>query len=151
MAKLKSSAYVLVAACLTSNAWIAVRAADPIPVDLRKAADEYDLAQQKGDRALLERLLADDYLLVNSGGEVENKSQFVAESVSPSFRLNPYKVEDEVIRVSADQAVLGGRTTLSGTSDGKPFTANMRFADIWRKNKGRWQVTYTQVTRIPQK
>ncbi|HEU4959383.1 MAG TPA: DUF4440 domain-containing protein, partial [Sphingomonas sp.] len=40
-----------------------------LPPDLAAAAEAFDKAQVKGDRAALERLLADDYLLVNSQGQ----------------------------------------------------------------------------------
>lgn len=32
---------------------------------------------------------------------------------------------------------------------GKPFTAHFRFADVWRKRNGGWQVVFTEVTRLP--
>ena len=47
-----------------------------------------------GNRAELERLLADDYTLLNSAGKTETKTQFVAESTAPGFKLEPFVVED---------------------------------------------------------
>lgn len=44
-----------------------------LPADLASAAADYDRAQIKGDEALLNRLLADDYHLVNGAGQVESK------------------------------------------------------------------------------
>ncbi|MDB5361828.1 MAG: hypothetical protein JWO51_3125 [Rhodospirillales bacterium] len=44
------------------------------PADLAKAAKEYDQAQINGDRAELERLLADDYVLVNSPTRSRSRS-----------------------------------------------------------------------------
>ncbi len=47
-----------------------------LPADLLSAAAAYDKAQIAGDRAELERLLADDYTLVNSAGRLARLSQF---------------------------------------------------------------------------
>jgi len=30
---------------------------------------------------------------------------------------------------------------------GKPFAVKLRFADIWAKRNGKWQVIYTHVSR----
>ena len=122
-------------------------ATDPVPVDLRRAANDYDRAQQQGDRRELSRLLADEYLLVNSGGVLETRAEFIAESTDPNFKLDPFKVEDGVVRVSSDQAILGGVATLSGSDHARHFAARLRFVDVWQKRRGRWQVVYTQVTK----
>ena len=70
-----------------------------LPPDLAQAAHAYDAAQVKGDRAALERLLADDYLLVNSQGKLESKADLIADYTAPGFRLDPFTVEHEVRRL----------------------------------------------------
>jgi hypothetical protein len=119
-----------------------------LPADLASAAADYDRAQVKGDEALLNRLLADDYHLVNGAGQVESKEQFVSESIDPAFRLEPFVVENPIETVWTDGAVLAGEVHLKGQDHGKPFSAHLRFADIWRKRNGVWQVVFTEVTRL---
>jgi ketosteroid isomerase-like protein len=118
-----------------------------LPPDLAKAAAEYDQAQVKGDRAALERLLADDYVLRSSSGHRETKAQFIADQVAPGYRLNPFKVEQPYERVMGEVALLGGVATLTGTDGGKPYTARLRFLDVWQKRGGRWQVVFTDAGR----
>ncbi len=120
-----------------------------LPADLARAAAEYDRAQIAGDKAALDRLLAADYVLVNGAAEVEGKAQFIAESIDPSFKLNPYVVERPVETVWDGGAVLAGEVRLGGTNAGKRFAAHTRFADVWAKRNGRWQVVFTEVTRFP--
>ena len=122
-----------------------------IPAELEAAVKAYDLAQIKGDREALITLLADDYLLVNGAGDVETKGQFIADSIDPSFKLDPFVVINPVTRVWSGAAVLAGEVFLTGSSGGKTFEAHTRFADIWAKRAGRWQVVFTQVTRMPKK
>lgn len=118
-----------------------------LPPDLAAAAAAYDQAQIHGDRAALNRLLADDYVLVNSAGATETKAQFVAESADPQFKLDPFVVETPVVRVWNDGAVLGGVATLSGSDHGKRFSARLRFTDVWARRGGAWRVIYTQASR----
>ena len=141
---------------LTITLAAAVAAASPtpapvlaqLPADLAQAVRQFDDAQIKGDAAALNRLLADDYALVNSRAEIENKRQMVADYTSPGFHLDPYVVEHPIVRVWRDGAILGGEVTLKGASAGKPFRGRLRFADIWRRRAGHWQVAFTEVTPV---
>jgi len=127
-----------------STVWAAA-----LPPDLAAAAKAYDQAQMKSDKAALERLLAPDYRLFNSGGEVQDKASFIADSVAPDFHMNPFHVEEPLEQVMGDTALLGGVATLSGTSGGRPFTARLRFMDVWARRGGHWVVVFTQATRVP--
>lgn len=119
-----------------------------IPPALAQAVRDYDDAQIKGDAGALKRLLADDYALVNSHAEVEDKRQMIADYTAPGFRLDPYVVQKPIVRQWRGGAVVGGEVALSGTSAGAPFKGRIRFADVWRLRDGRWQVAFTEVTPV---
>lgn len=114
-----------------------------------RAMDDYEKAQIGGDRAALNRLLADDYMLVNSSGVREDKHAFIADLTDPHFKMQPYSIEHHIVRKWATGAVSAGIAHETGTSDGKPFDACIRFADTWKLVDGRWQVVFTQVARMP--
>lgn len=118
-----------------------------IPVDLAKAVAAYDSAQINSDVAELQRLLAEDYTLLNSAGKIESKSQFIAESTAPRFKLLPYTVREPIEKVWADGAVMAGLVTLRGTDGDKPFEVSLRFSDVWVKRRGVWKVIYTHASR----
>jgi hypothetical protein len=44
---------------------------------------------------------------------------------------------------------MGGIATIRGTDGGKSYEVRLRFADIWAKRNGRWQVIYSQVSKTP--
>jgi len=121
-----------------------------LPPDLARAASDFDHAQFDNDITTLERLIADDYVLVNSDASVETKAQSIADFSVPGFKVDPYVMEEKVAIVWGDGAVLGGLVHLSWTQDGKHQTRLLRLAYVWTKRSGRWQTTYTQVTRVPQ-
>jgi hypothetical protein len=128
---------------------LAAAASAHVPPDLAAAVAAYDKAQIDSDRAELERLLADDYLLVNSSGATETKVQLIADYTASGFDLEPFTVEQPVEKVWKDGAVMGGIATLRGTDGGKRYEVRLRFADIWARRGGRWRVIYTQVARAP--
>lgn len=123
--------------------------AETLPADLAKAVHDYDQAQINGDEAELNRLLADDYVLVNSSGATETKPQFISESVGPGNKLDPFTVEQPVEKIWDNGAVMGGVATVSGLSGGSPFKVTLRFSDIWARRNGTWQVIYTHASRQP--
>lgn len=119
-----------------------------VPADLAKAAADFDRAQVDSDGAALRRLLADDYLLINSQDRREDKAQFIADYTTPGFTMEPFAIDDQVIKVWSDGAVLGGAVTMKGMSDGKPYAVRIRFSDIWAKRDGKWRVIYTHANRV---
>jgi ketosteroid isomerase-like protein len=122
--------------------------AAPLPADLAAAAHAYDAAQVNGDRAALERLVADDYLLVNGAGQVQDKARLIADYVAPGFKLDPFTIEEPVEKVLGDTALLGGLVNMTGVDGGQRFALVVRFIDTWAKRDGRWRVVYSQVTRV---
>jgi ketosteroid isomerase-like protein len=137
----------LAAAATSSFADLALAA--NLPADLAKAAHDYDQAQIRSDKAELTRLLADDYLLQNSAGQVQDKASFIADSTAPGFHIEPFVIEEPVEKVLGDTALLGGVSTLKGTDGGKAFSARLRFVDVWARRDGQWRVVFTQATRAP--
>jgi hypothetical protein len=122
--------------------------AAPLPADLAVAAKAYDAAQLHGDRAALERLLADDYRLVNGGGRMETKAEFIKDLTDPNVTEDPFVIEQPIAQLWDGGAVLGGVTNLTGADHGTRFHARIRFADVWARRDGRWQVVYTQVSPV---
>lgn len=119
-----------------------------VPTDLARAAVAFDRAQVKADGAALERLLADDYLLINSQDQRETKAQFIADYTAPGFTMDQFTIDDQVIKVWADGAILGGAVTATGMSDGKPYSIRLRFTDVWAKRGGQWRVVFTHANRV---
>jgi ketosteroid isomerase-like protein len=118
-----------------------------IPPDLALAMRQYDEAQVRGDRAALNRLLADDYLLIDSHGQRETKAQLIDDYTAPGFTLEPFKVEQPVEKVWHGGAIMGGVATLTGTEGGQPYKDRLRFTDVWARHAGQWRVLYTHASK----
>ena len=138
-------AALLIAAMLLGS----VANAAGLPADLAKAVKDYDEAQIHGDRAELQRLVADDYTLVNSSGRIQSKAELIADYTAPGYKIEPFEIMQPVEKAWSDGAVMGGVVNLRGIDGGKPFSVTLRFADIWAKRNGKWQVIYTHVSKPP--
>jgi ketosteroid isomerase-like protein len=120
-----------------------------LPPDLATTLAAFDRAQFSNDVPTLTGLYADDYVLVNSDASVENKQQALADYLAPGFKAEPYVLEEPVRLLSTDTAVVAGLARLRWTQDGEHHTRTVRMAYVWMKRAGRWQASYTQVTRVP--
>lgn len=134
---------------------LALRAAPALaaelPADLAKAMKEYDQAQIHNDIPTLERLITDDFVLVNSDSTLQNKQEFLDDFRRPGFKIDPYILQQPVRKVLGDAAVVAGLMRLGWTQDGKHQTRRLRIAYVWAKRDGRWRVTYVQLTRVPER
>jgi ketosteroid isomerase-like protein len=121
-----------------------------MPPDLAQAVNDYDQATIRNDTEALGNLVAEDYVLVNSDATVQNKEQYLADFNLPGFRIDPYLMEQPVLKVWGNTALTGGLLHLSWTQDGTHQRRLVRIAHVWARYDGRWWMTYTQVTRFPE-
>ena len=140
----------LAAAGMTSAAESAPTGATELPRDLARAVNDYDQATIRNDVATLADLVAEDYLLVNSDSTVQNKQQYLADFKVPGFSLDPYVMEQPMLKVWGNTALTGGLLHLSWTLDGRHHKRLLRIAHVWARRDGHWRMTYTQLTRVPQ-
>jgi ketosteroid isomerase-like protein len=118
--------------------------------EIRAVAQAFDDAQQRGDRAALERILAPDYLLVHGSGRIGDRKDFIDGFTDPQSHLEPFDIRDRVfLRPASDTAIVGGEAWVRGTDHGKTFRQHFRYSDIFVRRNGQWVVVYTQVTPLP--
>ena len=104
----------------------------------------------KKDRATMERLYANDYLYLHSNGTITNKSQEIAEYMSPDLKWTAHKLDDVKVRIYRDVAVVTGVQTLTGSAKGYVSGAR-NFTELWVRRNGRWQTVGGQSTIVPTK
>lgn len=126
-------------------------AAAPAPdMDVRSAAKAFDQAQLSGDKAALERFLAQDFVIVRGSGKHADRADFIAGWLTPGMSFEPLTILDPVfVPLSPQAAIVGGRVELRGSENGKPFVERFHYSDVFAWRDGRWQVVFVQVTPTP--
>lgn len=120
------------------------------PADLARALNAYNQATIQKDVAALSGLMTDDYVLVNSDASVQDKNSYLADFAMPDFTLEPYEVGQPIYRGLGNAALTGGVFHLNWTQHGARQSRTLRIAHLWIKQKGRWRIAYTQLTRVPE-
>lgn len=101
------------------------------------------------DIPALERLLAPEFNLVSSNSEIQTREQALKEVRDGDPQYDRFENHSMTARVYGNAAVVQGITSLKGRSGGKPFALDVRFTDTLVREKGKWRIVVSHVTRIP--
>lgn len=106
------------------------------------------------DLAALEKMLAAEFVLVDSQGGVQSRAQNIDEVRNGDPVYEIFRNLDMTARVygeRGDAAVVQGITHVKGTSGGKNFEGRLRFTDTLVKRDGRWQLVVSHASKLPGK
>jgi len=126
------------------------------PAGSRAPRDEQDLrdivqgiarAWLHRDRAFLELVLAPEWTVTQADGTTITRSTVLGEFFDAvTFDVN--MIDDVVVMLFGDTAVVRGRTTVQATVNGAAVSARIRFTDVFVKRKQQWQVVASHATSL---
>jgi hypothetical protein len=109
-------------------------------------------AMIKGDRAALERLLADDLTYTHTNALFESKAQFLTSVTSGAIdyvSVVPSE-SDWKVRIDGNLAIVNGVAAVNVVDKGNDLKFKLRYTTVHRNQGGRWQLISWQATRFPQ-
>ena len=115
----------------------------------RLRAIEQGLARAyvKGDRAFVERVLADEWKVIDAGGRILEKAEVLKETFEDKERrVEAARIDRLRIRIYGDAAIVTGRSWFKGSYRGQHLTASFHFTDVFVLRDRRWQVVASQAT-----
>ena len=113
---------------------------------LLKIEQEANDAWANADVAALERIEAEDYLLIDGSGQVITKTQLLADFKSGALKIVSITLEDTKVRIYGDAAVVTGVSTVKGTYKEQDISGKYRVTDVFVKQKGAWKLVTSQGT-----
>jgi uncharacterized protein (TIGR02246 family) len=130
----------------------AAKPADPAAsqAEIKKLMDTAQAALAKNDADAMEKIYADDYMLVNLDGSVQTKAERLASLRSGEAKYESFSYSDANIRISpgGDDAVAIAKLTMKGTFKGKPTDGDYRVTQVYTKTKDGWKQMSAQATKI---
>ena len=111
---------------------------DRLEAGLRKDIDAISLAT------------ADDYIQIDPEGRILDRAATLQRIKSSFAQLQANPVDDMVVRLYGNVAILTARATPKGSIDGKAVLAPIRYTRVYVKRGERWQVVLFQSTRVVQ-
>src|SRR5437868_8226427 len=112
---------------------------------------EYQAAVKKNDVATMDRILADDFVLVTGVGKTYTKADLLNAARSKRTIYQHQEDSMQKVRVWGDTAIVTALLWEKGTEDGKPFDYKLWFSDTYVRTPPGWRYVFGQAsTRLPE-
>ena len=108
--------------------------------EVLKQLDNWVDALKRSDMTALTRIIADDFVLLESNGKLLNREQDLEPIKSGDLIFQSLTTDDVKVFVYGETAVVTGHGVYQITYKGKASTIRERFFDVYQKRKGQWQV-----------
>ena len=109
---------------------------------------QYQAAVAKNDAATMDRILADDFVLVTGRGKSFNKADLLrdARSKATVYERQEEEAGTQKVRVWGDTAVVTALLWIKGTRDGKPIDYKLWFSDTYARTPSGWRYVFGQAS-----
>jgi len=107
---------------------------------------QYQAAVQKNDAATMDRILADDFVLVIGSGKTYTKAELLGDARSGQTVYEHQEDSAQTVRVWGDTAVVTAKLWAKGTRDGKPFEYTLWFSDTYVRTPAGWRYVFGQAS-----
>ncbi|HEX8139802.1 MAG TPA: nuclear transport factor 2 family protein [Pyrinomonadaceae bacterium] len=115
---------------------------DALLAELKDVEGKMTEANIKGDKATLERMLAEDYIAIAADGKPYNKAQTLA-SMEPAASVTSWSIDGaKLLSYGKDAATLTGIITFKT----REMVERQQFTDTFVRRDGRWQAFASQST-----
>ena len=106
----------------------------------------YQAAVARNDAAAMDRILAEDFLLVTGRGKVFKKADLLAEARAGRYLYEKQEDSEQTVRVWGDTAVVTALLWARGTREGKPFDYRLWFSDTYVRTRDGWRYVFGQAS-----
>lgn len=124
--------------------------AGPTPADDRTIVADldtrYQAAVKQHDAATMDRILADDFILVTGKGVVHTKAELLAEARSRDVVYEHQEDTLQTVRLWENTAVVTALLWVKGTDKGQPFDYKLWFSDTYVRTRGGWRYVFGQAS-----
>lgn len=111
---------------------------------------QYQAAVKANDTATMNRILADDFVLVNGRGQAFTKADLLESAASRSFTYEQQDDTNQTVRVWGNTAVVTALLWLKGTTKGTAFDYKLWFSDTYVRTPSGWRYVFGQASlRLP--
>jgi ketosteroid isomerase-like protein len=107
---------------------------------------QYQAAVEKNDAATMDRILADDFILVTGNGKTFTKADLLKEARKATVVYEHQSDTEQTVRVWGDTAVVTAKLWEKGTQDGKPFDYTLWFSDTYVRSPTGWRYAFGQAS-----
>ena len=111
---------------------------------------EYQAAVKANDAATMDRILADNFILVTGRGSVFTKADLLNSARNQEVIYEHQEDTEQTVRIWGDTAVITALLWQKGTNNGQPFDDKLWFSDTYIRTPTGWRYAFGQASiRLP--
>jgi ketosteroid isomerase-like protein len=110
---------------------------------------EYQAAVKNNDAATMDRLLADDFVLVTASGKTYTKADLLKDARGGRTVYEHQEDTMQTVRVWGDAAAVTARLWEKGGDGGHAFDHTLWFSDIYLRTPAGWRYVFGQSAYCP--
>jgi ketosteroid isomerase-like protein len=107
---------------------------------------EYQAAVKANDAATMDRILADDFVLVTGNGKTFTKEDLLKSARDKTAVYERQEELEQKVRVWGDTAVVTALLWIKGTSEGQSFERKLWFSDTYVRTSKGWRYVLGQAS-----
>jgi ketosteroid isomerase-like protein len=107
---------------------------------------QYQSAVEKNDAGTMDRILADDFVLVVGDGKTYSKADLLKEARGKNVVYEHQSDTEQTVHVWGDTAVVTAKLWEKGTQDGKTFDKTLWFSDTYVRTPTGWRYVFGQAS-----
>ncbi len=107
---------------------------------------QYQAAVKANDASTMDRILADDFILVEGDGTTVTKADLLKEAKSGRIIYEHQDGSEQTVRLWGDTAVVTAKLWGKGTDDGKPFQWVLWYSDTYVRGPNGWRYVFGQAS-----
>lgn len=115
--------------------------------EVQQAEKDWRDAWVRGDPVALDRIHADDYLVINYLGQVNTKAQVMADVRAGAFKYESMEHKDVVMRAYGNVVIVNARTVNVGHRQARDVSGEFSYTRVYVKRDGTWRAVLSQYTR----
>jgi ketosteroid isomerase-like protein len=101
------------------------------------------------DKATLEHLTLDELSYGHSGGQIQDKPEFVEALTSGKSDFVTIDLSEQTIKVVGHTAIVRHHLSAATNDGGKPGSVKLSVLLVWVKRKGEWKLLARQAVKLP--
>jgi ketosteroid isomerase-like protein len=141
----------LTPAIVILSALLAIAAAskdDTVQQEIMKIERQWIDASVKADIATLDKIEADDYIVIDPTGTISTKAEDAKNIKSGDLKFDSMEMFESKVRVYGEAAVVTAKTHIKAKYKTEDISGDYSSTDVFIKMKGEWRAVSSHITRV---
>ncbi|HWW01895.1 MAG TPA: nuclear transport factor 2 family protein [Candidatus Acidoferrum sp.] len=119
-----------------------------VQAQILKIEHSWAAAEVKNDLAAIDKIEADDFIIIDPTGKISTKAEDMANMKSGDLKFESMDLKESKVRLYGEIAIVTGRSNVKGKFKDQDISGTYSFTDVFAKVEGQWRAVSSHITRV---